>query len=147
VSQSSNASASPGLVSVGNYPDTLSAESVRSCLEMEGIDAYVFDGEISRMQGWNTNAYGGVKVMVAKSDKDRALELLAQSELDESSEVVSAEEEIDPEGVHCPYCHSLRQRTRECWNLPVDPLQRFLTRMFRKTLVSYCPDCGMAKRS
>lgn len=138
---------SENLVEVGNFPDTLSAESVRSCLEMEGIEAYVFDGEISRMQGWNTNAYGGVKVMVAQSDRDRALGFLAKSELEESSEVVSAEDEISPEGIHCPYCHSLRQRTRETWNLPVDPLHRFFTKLFGRTSVKYCLDCKAVTRS
>lgn len=145
--QDSNMAASPGLVSVGNYPDTLSAESVRSCLEMEDIAAYVFDGEISRMQGWNTNAYGGVKVMVARSDKARAAALLARSELDDQENVVSLEDEISPSGFHCLYCHSLRLRTRETWNLPKDPLQRLLARIFTRTLVTHCPDCGQTKKS
>jgi len=114
---------------------------------MEGIDAYVFDGEISRMQGWNTNAYGGVKVMVAKSDKARAREILDRSELVDPETVVSEEEEISPDGIHCPYCHSLRLRTRETWNLPKDPLHRLVVRIFHKTLVTYCPDCGLSKRS
>lgn len=145
--QDSNAAASPGLISVGNYPDTLSAESVRSCLEMEGVAAYVFDGEISSMQGWYTNAFGGVKVMVAKSDKSRAQAILAGSDLVDPDLMVLPQDEISPDSIHCPYCHSPRLRTRETWGLPKDPVQRLLARLFHKTLVTNCPDCGSTKRT
>lgn len=135
------------LVEVGNYPDALSAESVRSCLGMEGIRAFVFGGEISRMQGLYTNAFGGVKVVVSREDESRALRILAESEIEDSPEVVGQADEIAPDGVHCVFCHSPRVRSRETWNLPADPLRRFFARIFGRTIVTYCPDCGSATRS
>lgn len=135
------------LVEVGNYPDALSAESVRSCLEMEGIRAFVFGGEISRMQGLYTNAFGGVKVVVSREDESRALRILAESEIEDSPEVVGQADEIAPDGVHCVFCHSPRVRSRETWMLPADPLHRLFVRLLGRTIVTYCPDCGSATRS
>lgn len=135
------------LVEVGNYPDALSAESVRSCLEMEGIRAFVFGGEISRMQGLYTNAFGGVKVVVSREDESRALRILAESEIEDSPEVVGQADEITPDGIHCVFCHSPRVRSRETWNLPADPLHRFFVRLLGRASVTYCQDCKAVTRS
>ena len=142
----SNLDASMNLVSVGNFPDNLSAESVRSCLEMDGVTAYVFDGEISSMQGWYTNAFSGVKVMVAKSDEERAVAILSSSQLVDPDGVVSMDEEISPEGSHCRFCHSQRLRTRETWNLPKNSFRRLMTRFLNKTIITTCQTCGKSVR-
>ena len=135
------------LVVVGNYPDALSAEAVRSCLEMERIQAHVFDGLLSTMNGLYTNAFGGVKVMVRRTDYPRARDLLATSNLDLREDPVSARDEISPNGIHCQFCHSPRVRTRSFWSLPQDPLTRFLAKVFSSTTVTLCHDCGSARRA
>ena len=134
------------LVVVGNYPDALSAEAVRSCLEMERIQAHVFDGLLSTMNGLYTNAFGGVKVMVRRTDYPRARDLLATSNLDLRDNPVSAVDEITPDGIHCQFCHSRRVRTRASWALPSDPLSRFFAKAFSKTSVTLCRDCGSSRR-
>lgn len=135
------------LVVVGNYPDALSAEAVRSCLEMERIQAHVFDGLLSTMNGLYTNAFGGVKVMVRRTDFPRARDLLATSNLDLRDNPVAEIDEIAPDGIHCQFCHSPRVRTRTTWAMPSEPLSRFLSKAFSRTSVTLCRDCGSARRS
>ncbi|HXP91206.1 MAG TPA: hypothetical protein VN931_09790 [Fibrobacteria bacterium] len=135
------------LVSIGNYPNALVAESARSCLEMEGLDAFVFDGEIANMNGFYTAALGGVKVMVACADEARGRALLDSRALPVPEDVVAPEDEIAPDGVYCEKCHSKRVRTRTCWGVERRPLLRTLTRFFFRTKVLRCTDCGYAVRS
>ena len=135
------------LVSIGNYPNSLVAETVRSCLEMDGIEAFVFDGEISNMNGLYTTAFGGVKVMVASSDRDKAEAILGERDLAISEDAVAPQDEIAPDGVYCEKCHSKRVRSREFWGLPKNPTVRGLTRFCFRTRVSRCRDCGYAVRS
>ena len=135
------------LVEVGNFPEPLSAESVRSCLEMGGIEAYVFDGEISNMQGWNVNAFGGVKVMVRRDDGERARAFLAASDLRDREDLIPPGDEISPESVCCLFCHSPRVRTRSWWGLPQNQVKRFYTEFFFKTRVTVCQDCHKSVRS
>ncbi len=135
-----------GFVEVANLPDTISAESVRACLEMEGIEARVFDGGISAMHGWLTNAFGGVKVKVPASDLERARRILASTELEVGDEVVGDDEILDFSNPHCPRCHSLRIRSRLSWNRSRSVLMRMLAG-FVSTRVTRCMDCGHAWRS
>lgn len=134
------------LVVVGNYPDALSAEAVRSCLEMERIQAHVFDGLLSTMNGLYTNAFGGVKVMVRRTDFPRARDLLATSNLDLREDPISEADEISPNGIHCQFCHSPRVRTRTTWALPSEPLARFFAKIFASTTVTLCRACGASRR-
>ncbi|MCB9496657.1 MAG: DUF2007 domain-containing protein [Fibrobacteria bacterium] len=133
------------LVEVANLADSLSAEAVRACLEMEGIEAHVFDGEISTMHGWMTNAFGGVKVKVPESDAARARALLAQSEFEIGDEVVPDDEVLDPSTPHCPVCHSAQIRTRAWWSLSPHPVIRFFASMGH-TRVTLCRSCGNSWR-
>ena len=135
------------LVSVGNYPNSLSAESVRSCLEMEGVEAFVFDGEIANMNGLYIAALGGVKVMVAGADRERAEKIIDSMDLSVLDDVVDVEDEISPDGVHCERCHSKKVRTREIWKRGAGSLKRALSRIFRHTRVTRCRDCGFVVRS
>ena len=135
------------LVSVGNYPNSLSAESVRSCLEMEGVEAFVFDGEIANMNGLYIAALGGVKVMVARADRERAVKVVDSVDLSVLDDVVDASDEITPDGVYCEKCHSKDIRTRESWNLPGGSVRRFFARTFGSTRVTRCRDCGFAVRT
>ena len=135
------------LVSIGNYPNSLVAETVRSCLEMDGIEAFVFDGEISNMNGLYTTAFGGVKVMVASSDRDKAEAILGEGDLETPETAVAPQDEIEPDGIHCEMCHSKRVRSRTYWGLPGNPLVRGLSRFCFRTRVLRCRDCGYAARS
>jgi len=135
------------LVSVGNYPNSLVAESVRSCLEMEGVEAFVFDGEIASMNGLYIAAFGGVKVMVARTDRERAVRILDSVDLSVLDDVVDGDDEIEPGGVHCENCHSKNVRTRAFWNLPKASVPRFLARTLGATRVTRCRDCGFAVRN
>jgi len=135
------------LVRVGNYGDALSAEAARSCLEMEGIDAEVFDGIISAMNGFYTTAFGGVKVMVARADEERARVILGSLDTTVSDEVVEEADEILPDGIYCEICHSKHVRTRRYWNVPTDTVVRFFASILSQTRVTRCRDCGHAVRS
>jgi len=135
------------LVSVGNYPNSLAAESVRSCLEMEGVEAFVFDGEISSMNGLYIAAFGGVKVMVARTDRERAVKIIDSADFSILDDVVDSSDEIAPDGVYCEKCHSKNLRTREVWNLPGGSVMRFLARSLGSTMVTRCRDCGFSVRS
>lgn len=132
-------------VEVANLADTISAESVRACLEMEGLEARVFDGGVSAMHGWLTNAFGGVKVMVPAAQAERARAILASADLEVGDEVVPEDEIVDFTNPHCPRCHSRRLRTRATWSQPTNGLVRFFA-LFGSTRVSRCRDCGHAWR-
>lgn len=133
------------LVVVGTYAESLSAEAVRSCLEMDGIDAEVFDGMISATV--YNSVFGGVKVMVPRCDEERARTILGSLETPLSDDAVAQQDEITPGGVHCQACHSRRVRSREYWNMPSHPLSRTAARWLSHTTVTRCRDCGYAVRS
>lgn len=138
--------ADPGaLVVVGTYSESISAEAVRSCLEMEGIDAEVFDGMISATV--YNNVFGGVKVMVRRRDEARARNLLDSLETSVSEETVPMQDEIAPGEAHCQACHSRGVRSREYWALPAHPLLRTAARWLSRTAIVRCRDCGFAVRS
>lgn len=138
--------ADPGaLVVVGTYGESISAEAVRSCLEMEGIDAEVFDGVISATV--YNSVFGGVKVMVRRRDETRARDILESLETSVSEEMVPTQDEIAPGEAHCQACHSRRVRSREYWALPSHPLLRTAARWLSRTTILRCRDCGFAVRS
>lgn len=64
------------LVTVATFGDALTAEMARNRLEAEGIRAMIMDRETSAMAWHLTNAIGGVKLLVAAHDEDRAIEIL-----------------------------------------------------------------------
>jgi hypothetical protein len=133
------------LVAVGNFQDSLSAEAVRSCLEMEGIEAEVFDGLISATV-YNC-VFGGAKVMVPRCDESRARALLASLDTSVSEDVVPDQDELVPGVAYCPICHSRRVRSRDFWNLPATGWWRFAARWFFHTSVVRCRACGHSTRT
>ena len=134
------------LVSVGNYPNSLVAESIRSCLELDGVEAFVFDGEIASMNGLYIAAFGGVKVMVTRSDREKAAKIIDSMDFSVLDDVVDSNDEIEPDGVYCEKCHSKNVRTREFWRLGDGSVNRMLARLFGKTKVTRCRECGFAVR-
>lgn len=78
------------LITVATFGDALTAEMARNRLEVEGIRAMVMDRETSAMAWHLTQAIGGVKLLIAARDEDRAIEILDHfrhhSEVDHSAE-------------------------------------------------------------
>ncbi|MDP9002708.1 MAG: DUF2007 domain-containing protein [Myxococcota bacterium] len=64
------------LVTVASFPDVAEAELAKARLELEGIRAFVIDGQIVGVMPFLTNATGGVRVQVEPRDVDRAREIL-----------------------------------------------------------------------
>ncbi|MBS1570398.1 MAG: DUF2007 domain-containing protein [Bacteroidetes bacterium] len=92
------------LVPVRFYDDPLEAHLGRCLLQNEGIEAYVNDEHIIGLNRALGVAFGGVKLKVALTDKERALAILEETEqrpyLDEESKPV-----------HCPQCGSVHLRS------------------------------------
>jgi Putative prokaryotic signal transducing protein len=64
------------LVTVASFPDVAEAELAKERLELEGIRAFVIDGQIVGVMPFLTNATGGVRVQVEPRDVERATEIL-----------------------------------------------------------------------
>src|SRR4051812_44538032 len=87
------------LITVATFGDALTAEMARNRLEAEGIRAMVMDRETSAMAWHLTQAIGGVKLLIAARDEDRAIEILERlrhhseddDEGDESEAIVAPE--------------------------------------------------------
>jgi hypothetical protein len=64
------------LVTVTSYPDVAEAELARERLELEGIRAFVVDGQTAGVMPFLTSSTGGVRVQVQPQDLERAREIL-----------------------------------------------------------------------
>jgi cell division protein FtsN len=64
------------LVTVAAFADVSQAELARERLELEGITAFVIDGQSAGIMPYLTSATGGVRVQVGPMDSDRAREIL-----------------------------------------------------------------------
>jgi len=64
------------LVTVTSFPDVAEAELARERLELEGIAAFVIDGQMAGVMPYIANSTGGVRVQVKPSDLERAREIL-----------------------------------------------------------------------
>ena len=78
------------LVTIRSYWGLLEAEMARGLLESAGIEAFLFDDNMVRMDWFNANALGGVKLRVDADNVDAANRVL-----DEAAEKAAAE--IDSE--------------------------------------------------
>ena len=81
------------------YSSSLEANVVRSFLNSKGIETRSRDEHIVNINWLYSNAVGGVKVMVAAGELDRAKALLEEQEGQPNLEVV---------GMPCPKCSSLK---------------------------------------
>jgi hypothetical protein len=92
-------------VTIATFGSALEAEMARNKLDAEGIRALVMDRETSAMAWHLTQAIGGVKLLVAADDEDRAIAVLDRrttaepAQVDDSppdeSEAVVAQENLD----------------------------------------------------
>jgi|SRR5208283_5731412 len=88
---------------VRKYRDMPEAVAARMTLESAGIECYLYDESVVRMDWLWSNALGGMKLVVRKKDADEARKILDQP----------ARESFDVEGIgeyeqpRCPACGSL----------------------------------------
>jgi hypothetical protein len=64
------------LVVVASFRDVAEAELARERLELEGVRAFVLDGQTGGVMPFLTNSTGGIQVQVAPEDAEKAKEIL-----------------------------------------------------------------------
>lgn len=67
------------LVTIGKYRDLPEALLAKGSLESAGIECFLSDDNVVRMDWFWSNLMGGVKLNVRTEDADAALEILGQS--------------------------------------------------------------------
>jgi hypothetical protein len=87
---------SPEIIELKSYFDPIQANLEKELLAQEGIDCYLRDIYITDMNWLYTNAVGGIKLMIKKSDLSRATEALKVFE-----SKITAVEDFP---VTCPSC-------------------------------------------
>lgn len=75
------------LITVRSFWNLLEAELAKGALEAAGIECFLFDDNMVRMDWFNANAIGGVKLRVDRGNVDDANRILDESILDEESEI------------------------------------------------------------
>jgi len=77
------------LVTVRSYWNLLEAELARGALEAAGIESFLFDDNMVRMDWFNANAIGGVKLRVDPQNAEEANRILDENFMaqDEEPEV------------------------------------------------------------
>ncbi len=100
-------------VAVAAFSLPWEAEVARARLEAEGIDAVLGDEHLIRLDWFVSQAVGGVKVLVPRSEAEAAAALLAESR--EVPEVGLATEEDALGDPRCPSCLSTNL-TYERWS-------------------------------
>ena len=92
-----------GLVVVRSFRDLPNAAMAKSALDSAGIQSFLGDDNIVRLDWFYSNLVGGVKVLVASEDLQAALEVLDQP-IPGQIEFADGEEYEQPK---CPECGSL----------------------------------------
>lgn len=64
------------LVTVASFPDVPEAELARERLGLEGIRAFVIDGQTAGVMPFVTSLTGGIHVQVDPKDAEKAREIL-----------------------------------------------------------------------
>jgi Putative prokaryotic signal transducing protein len=75
------------LITIRSYWNLLEAELAKGALEAAGIECFLFDDNIVRMDWFNANALGGVKLRVDQGNVDDASRILAETIPDQESEM------------------------------------------------------------
>jgi len=102
------------LVTIGKYRDLPEALLAKGSLDSAGIECFLSDENIVRMDWFLSNLLGGVKLNVKPEDADAALEILGQP----APEGFEVEGVGDYERPHCPNCNSMEISFEEL-NKPV----------------------------
>jgi Putative prokaryotic signal transducing protein len=75
------------LITIRSYWNLLEAELAKGALEAAGIECFLFDDNMVRMDWFNANAIGGVKLRVDRGNVDDANRILDESIPDGESEM------------------------------------------------------------
>jgi Putative prokaryotic signal transducing protein len=115
-------------VAIQRYRDLPQAAMAQSILESAGIESFLADANLVRMDWFYSNAIGGIKVVVREEDAEEARKILGQ-QIPESIEVEGSGHYEQP---RCPKCGSFdisldaldnRVRSRSLWmGMPVRPV-------------------------
>lgn len=93
----------PKPVIVGRYRDLSSASVAKSILDSAGLESFLVDDGMIRLDWLYSNALGGIKLLVRDQDEAAARELL-EAQIPEKFEVEGVGEYEQPK---CPNCGSL----------------------------------------
>ncbi len=93
----------PGPVMIGRYQNLPAASLAKSMLDSAGIESFLSDDNLVRMDWLYSNAVGGIKLLVREEDAETARELLEQG-VPEEFEVEGIGEYQQP---RCPKCQSM----------------------------------------
>ena len=102
-------------VMVRRYRDLPEASIAKSILDSAGIEGFLIDDNMVRLDWFYSNLVGGVKLFVRQKDVEAADKLLSQ-DVPEKFEVEKVGEYQQP---RCPRCQS--------WDVTLDGLDRHLT--------------------
>jgi hypothetical protein len=91
------------LVTLRQYRDLSEAIVARSMLEASGIEVYLRDENLVRLDWQVSNFIGGIRLQVEEAEAETARELLSQS----VPEFIRMEGEPDYAQPHCPVCGSV----------------------------------------
>ena len=75
------------LITIRSFWNLLEAELAKGALEAAGIECFLFDDNMVRMDWFNANAIGGVKLRVDRGNVDDANRILDESIRDGESEM------------------------------------------------------------
>jgi hypothetical protein len=75
------------LITIRSYWNLLEAELAKGALEAAGIESFLFDDNMVRMDWFNANAIGGVKLRIDRGNVDDASRILDESIPDGESEM------------------------------------------------------------
>ncbi len=88
---------------VGRYRDSGEAMIAKSMLDSAGIECFLGDENLVRLDWFYSNLIGGIKLMVRKEDADTARKLLEEN-IPEKIDVTGVGEYAQP---RCPRCASM----------------------------------------
>jgi hypothetical protein len=91
------------LVVIHQFRDLPEALIAKGGLESAGIESFLEDDNLVRLDWFVSNLIGGVKLLVKKEDADGALEILEQG----VPETIDLDELGEYKQPSCPKCHSL----------------------------------------
>jgi hypothetical protein len=126
-------------VAIRRYRDLPQAAMAQSILDSAGIESFLADANLVRMDWFYSNAVGGIKVVVREEDAEDARKILEQ-EIPESIEVEGREPYEQP---RCPKCGSF-DISLDALNKPVSyGSMWFLGVPIRATVKGWsCASCG-----
>jgi hypothetical protein len=93
----------PGPIMVGQYRDSSEAMIAKSMLDSAGIESFLSDENLVRLDWFYSNLVGGIKLMVREEDAETATKLL-EEQIPEKFDVAGVGEYVQP---RCPHCGSL----------------------------------------